>query len=109
MVLNELNNLRIDGKKPSVQVKQGIYEELFKTGKRVTLNQLIKYLYNKSIIASKEDVVIEGIDGGFNASLTSVGKFRGVLGDELFTDANQAMAEEIIFWGTVYGLSLIHI
>lgn len=103
MVLNELNNLRIDGKKPSVQVKQGIYEELFKTGKRVTLNQLIKYLYNKSIIASKEDVVIEGIDGGFNASLTSVGKFRGVLGDELFTDANQAMAEEIIFWGTVYG------
>ena len=47
--------------------------------------------------------MIEGIDGGFNASLTSVGKFRGVLGDELFTDANQAMAEEIIFWGTVYG------
>lgn len=103
MVLNELNNLRIDGKKPSVQVKQGIYEELFKTGKKVTLKQLKDYLYNNSIIASKEDVVIEGIDGGFNASLTSVGKFRGVLGDELFTDANQAMAEEIIFWGTVYG------
>lgn len=101
MVLNELNNLKIAGKKPSVQVKQDIYEKLFKLGKKVTLKQLEEYLCNNSIIASKED--IEGIDGGFNSSLTSVGKFRGVLGDELFTDANQAMAEEIIFWGTVYG------
>ncbi len=73
------------------------------TGKKVTLNALKAYLFNNSIIESKEDVVISGIDAGFNTSLTSVGKFRGILGDDLFTDENQAMAEKIIFWGTVYG------
>lgn len=103
MVLNELNNLKINGKKPDITVKQKIYDSLFKTGKKVSLGALKNYLYNNSIIASKEDVVISGIDAGFNTSLTSVGKFRGVLGDELFTDANQAMVEKIIFWGTVYG------
>ncbi len=103
MVLNELNNLRINGEKPDVCVKQGIYNDLFKTGKKVTLNALKNYLYNNAIIASKEDVVISGIDSGFNTSLSSVGKFRGILGDELFTDENQKMVEQIIFWGTVYG------
>lgn len=103
MVLNELNNLKINGAKPDVAIKQGIYENLFKTGKKVTLNVLKSYLYNNSIIESKDDAAITGIDAGFNASLTSVGKFKGVLGDELFTDDNQAMVEKIIFWGTVYG------
>lgn len=103
MVLNELNNLKINGAKPDVSVKQGIYENLFKTGKRVTLNMLKSYLYNNSVIASKDDVVITGIDSGFNASLSSVGKFKGILEEELFTDENQSMVENIIFWGTVYG------
>lgn len=103
MVLNELNNLKINGEKPDVAVKQGIYDNLFKTGKKVTINGLKSYLYNNSIIESKDDAVITGIDAGFNSSLTSVGKFRAILGDELFTDENQAMVEKIIFWGTVYG------
>ena len=101
-VLNELNNLKINGTKPDVFVKQDIYENLFKTGKRVTLDKLKSYLYNNSFIDSKE-VMITGIDGGFNSSLTSVGKFIGILGKDLFTDSNQAMVEQIIFWGTIYG------
>lgn len=103
MVLNELNNLKINGTKLDVTAKQEIYEDLFKKGKKVTLNALKNYLYNNSMILSKDDVVISGIDGGFTASLTSVGKFRGILGDNLFTDENQEMVEQIIFWGTVYG------
>lgn len=103
MVLNELNNLRINGEKPDISVKQGIYNDLFRKGKKVTLDQLKNYLYNNSIIASKNDVVITGIDAGFHTSLSSVGKFRNIFGDELFTDETQAMVEQIIFWGTVYG------
>lgn len=102
MVLNELNNLKINGSKPDVAVKQEIYENLFKGGKRVTLKALKDYLYNNSVIASR-DVAISGIDAGFNTSLSSVGKFIGVLGEDLFTDENQSMVEKIIFWGTVYG------
>ena len=103
MVLNELNNLKVNGKKPEVTTKQAIYDTLFKSGKKVSLSALKNFLYNQSIISSKDDVVIEGIDGGFNTSLTSVGKFRGILGDDMFSDENQTMIENIIFWGTVYG------
>lgn len=103
MVLNELNNLRIDGKRIEVSLKQEIYNNLFRTGKRVTLKLLTSYLYNNSVIESKEDVVITGIDSGFNSSLTSVGKFKGILGEDVFNDDNQDMMEKIIFWGTVYG------
>lgn len=103
MVLNELNNLKINGEKPEVSVKQAIYHELFEKGKRVTLNHLKDFLYNHSIIASKKDAVISGIDNGFNTSLTSVGKFRGVFGDAVFSDENQKMIEDIILWGTIYG------
>lgn len=103
MVLNELNNLKINGEKPDVTVKQDIYNTLFKRGKRVTLNELKNYLYNHSIIASKEDVELRGIDGEFHTYLSSVGKFLGIFGENLFTDENQAMAEQIIFWGTIYG------
>lgn len=103
MVLNELNNLRINGEKPSVSVKQLIYQELFEKGKRVTLNQLKEFLYHHSIVASKEETVITGISDGFNSSLTSVGKFRGIFGDQVLTDHNRKMIEKIIFWGTIYG------
>lgn len=103
MVLNELNNLRINGEKPEVSVKQDIYTKLFCRGKRVTLKQLKDFLYNASVIPSKDDVVITGIDNGFNTSLTSVGKFRGIFGDAVSADSNQKMIEDIIFWGTVYG------
>ncbi|MGN0394857.1 MAG: type II CRISPR RNA-guided endonuclease Cas9, partial [Coprococcus sp.] len=103
MVLNELNNLKINGEKPEVSVKQDIYHELFEEGKRVTLDKLKTFLYNHSLIESKNDVIISGIDGGFNTSLTTVGKFRGVLGDKVLSDDNQKMIEDIVFWGTVYG------
>lgn len=103
MVLNELNNLRINGEKPSVSVKQDIYTKLFCRGKRVTMKMLKDYIYNSSLIPSKEDVVISGIDNGFNSSLSSVNKFYGILGDAVFADSSQKMIEDIIFWGTVYG------
>ena len=34
-VLNELNNLRLDGKKPDVSLKQAIFNDLFMTHKKV--------------------------------------------------------------------------
>lgn len=102
MVLNELNNLTIDGQKPTVQEKQQIFNELFTTGKKISLQALKIYLYKNDIIQSK-DVILGGIDNGFTTSLSSVGKFKSILGDAFFTPENQKMAEQIIFYGTVYG------
>ncbi|MDO4281823.1 MAG: type II CRISPR RNA-guided endonuclease Cas9, partial [Peptococcaceae bacterium] len=105
MVLNELNNLKINGEKPSIEVKQGIYTDLFETGKRVTGKKLLEYLRNRGLISSDETStsVLSGIDGDFKASLSSLEKFRGVFGEDVKKDSVKEMIEQIIFWGTVFG------
>ena len=66
-VLNELNNLKIDGKEITVEFKQRIYEELFKRNNKVTLSKLKKF-YLKAYGIEGE---ITGIDGDFKNSLKS--------------------------------------
>lgn len=102
-VLNELNNLKIHGEKPSVEVKQKIYEELFMKGKRVTQKQLCKYLVSLGLLEEGENDAITGIDNDFKNALTSYGKFAGVFGESICLDSTKDMVEQIIFWGTVYG------
>lgn len=102
-VLNELNNLKIHGEKPSVDIKQQIYEELFMKGKRVTQKQLYKYLVGVGILDEGDIDAISGIDNDFKNALTSYGKFKGVFGDDINLDSTKGMVEQIIFWGTVYG------
>lgn len=103
MVLNELNNLRIRGEKPSVEVKQEIYETLFMTGKRVTRKQLLKYLVANGLLNEDDGDMVSGIDQDFKASLSSLNKFKGVLGNAAVYDSNRPMIEQIIFWATIYG------
>ena len=43
-VLNEINNLRIDGERIDTALKQRIFNECFMSGKRVTRKQLCKHL-----------------------------------------------------------------
>lgn len=103
-VLNELNNLRIHGEKISVKLKQDIYHTLFEKGKKVSLTALKRYLITNGIVSDADiDTAISGIDNGFQSSLSSLGKFLGVLGEEAFSDLCRPMIEQIIFWGTVYG------
>ena len=102
-VLNELNNLRIRGEKPSVELKQQLYRELFLKGKKVTQNQLYKALLSHGILEPGEVDVLSGIDGGFQNSLSSYGRFFGVFGERMELDSTREMVEKIIFWGTVYG------
>ncbi|MBO4980286.1 MAG: type II CRISPR RNA-guided endonuclease Cas9 [Lachnospiraceae bacterium] len=102
-VLNELNNLRINGEKPSVERKQDIYRALFTNGKKVTLRRLTDYLISNGLLKKGEEQAVTGIDGGFHSSLSTLGKFRGILGEGVFYDENQKMMEDIAFWGTIYG------
>ncbi len=102
-VLNELNNLRIRGEKPPVELKQHIYEDLFLKGKKVTQNQLYKYLVGCGQLEILETDAISGIDKDFQNSLSSYGRFAGVFGDAIRLDSTKEMVENIIFWGTIYG------
>lgn len=67
-VLNELNNLHLDGKAIDIELKNRIYAELFERRAKVTQKALKNYL--KSI--GYGDVEVSGIDGDFKNSLKSV-------------------------------------
>lgn len=64
-VLNELNNLRINGEKITVEDKQNIYNTLFMARKKVTQKAVKDYF--KAL--GYNDIDITGIDGDFKSSL----------------------------------------
>lgn len=98
-VLNELNNLKINGEKPDVEVKKKIYNELFLTGKAVTAKK-IKLFYKREYGVS--NVEVSGIDGDFKNKMDSYAKMNTILGD-MESEENLKMAENIILWSTVLG------
>lgn len=102
-VLNEINNIRVYGEKILVGMKQDIYNDLFKRGKKVTRNQIYRYLLGRGIVREGEIEQITGIDMTINSQLASYGKFKSVLGEEADKDSGRKMIEQIIFWSTVYG------
>lgn len=102
-VLNELNNLRIGEVRLTVEQKQELYRALFLKGKKVTGKMLENHLVGKGILGKNMREQISGIDGDFKSALTSYGKFYAVFGEDLQKDSVQKIAEDIIFWGTVYG------
>ena len=65
-VLNELNNLKIDGNEITVELKQKIYCELFERNNKVTSSRLKKFLKSYGVEGD-----ITGIDGDFKNTLKS--------------------------------------
>ena len=103
MVLNELNNLRINGERISVELKQELYENLFRTGKKVTATKIEKFLKNNGYVEKSAEVELSGIDGDFTNRLSNYAKFCEIFGVEHLTYEQEQMAEQIIQWETVYG------
>ena len=93
MVLNELNNLKINGKAISVTVKQGIYRDLFLSGKKVTQAKLRTYLG-----LEKEDE-LTGFDQEMKATLAPWKHYAWLLDRPGGIEA----AEEIIRHITLFG------
>ena len=74
MVLNELNNLCLNGDHISVQLKQDIYENVFCKKRKVTIKKLKDYL--KCCGYDVKSLEISGIDGDFKTQLTSYHDFK---------------------------------
>lgn len=101
-VLNELNNLKINGNAISVELKQLIFNGLFKQTKKVTLKKLKEFLVTENVI-SKEDVtsvVITGIDREFVNSYSSFVTLKDGFGEE-FVENHTADLEKIILYHTI--------
>lgn len=97
-VLNEINNLRINGEKISVSLKQDIFNNLFMIRKNVTQKALKNYLY--TIGAMQKTDEISGIDGDIKGSLISIIELQNILGDKA---RDEEKMEDIIKTITLFG------
>ena len=99
MVLNDLNNLRINGQKLETEKKHELYKELFGAQKKVTQNKLKKYVIAKGWYNKNEELEISGIDGDFKSSLSSYIDFKQYIESEKLRRSD---VEEIIKWITLF-------
>ena len=95
-VLNELNNLKIDGREIPVDLKQKIYSELFGKHNKVTQARLKKYLASYGLAGE-----ITGIDGDFKNSLKP---FRDLAGFNLTDSEKEDIIKSITIFGDDKGL-----
>ncbi|MBQ6518639.1 MAG: type II CRISPR RNA-guided endonuclease Cas9, partial [Anaerolineaceae bacterium] len=77
MVLDELNNLKLNGKSVSTVVKKKIFNDVFMKHYRVTGNMLRKYLLSEGFIGKNDEV--SGFDGDFKSSLKPWLDFHSIL------------------------------
>ena len=100
-VLNELNNLKLNGKPITVELKHKIFIELFQNYKKVTQKILCSYLKKIGYFYG-ENIVISGIDGDFKSSLNSYLFFKEMLGENINFEPYNSMVEKIIFWKSIF-------
>lgn len=105
-LLNELNMLKINGEKISVDLKQELYNNLFCDGKKITLKRLREYLLNNGYISSPDDS-ISGVDNdGFKSTRANYFRFANNVFDvDIMTYEQEQIAEEIIRYSTIFGKS----
>lgn len=99
MVLNEINNIKVNGNPISVEAKQQIYKDLFLGNKKAKTNKSIKQYMIANGIMEKTDE-ISGIDDKINSNLKSYHDFKNILDK---TNNDTEMVEEIIEHILVFG------
>lgn len=102
MLLNELNNIRIDGKPLETEVKEHLIEAVFKQDhKKMTKNRIEQFLKDNNYIHNKHKPDITGLDGEIKNDLTSYRDMVRILG----ANFDRSMAEDIIMDITIFGES----
>ena len=93
-VLNEINNIKINGIDIPVECKQGIYR-LFEKKRKVTRKDILDYLKSNNYMTDHDEMT--GIDVNVKSSLKSYHDFRKLLESEML---NNKEVEEIITYLT---------
>lgn len=88
MVLNEINNIKVDGRKISVEAKQGIYSNLFLKYKKVKKGQIEEYLISNGELEKDRRDSLSGIDIQIKSSLSSYISFRRLLERKILSEAD---------------------
>ena len=86
MVLNELNNLKINGREIPVVVKQELYTGLFLQKPRVTKKDIEKHLATHAFIGKGDEVT--GLDNTYKSGLRSYHIFKQMMEQGILTEAD---------------------
>ncbi|MFR4987049.1 MAG: type II CRISPR RNA-guided endonuclease Cas9 [Lachnospirales bacterium] len=98
MVLNEINNLRINDVKISLEIKKRIFNEIFCKNKKVTYKKIKDFLICNNYM-KKEDI-LSGIDIDIKSSMSSYIDFKELLIDKY---QNLDMVDNIISYIVIFG------
>ncbi|MDR2504424.1 MAG: type II CRISPR RNA-guided endonuclease Cas9 [Deltaproteobacteria bacterium] len=100
MLLNELNNLKLNGNRIDQDMKQFLYNGICQKETSLSKAKIKKYLVDHGKIQRTDTVGQESEnDAAFHASLASLIKFRSILGSKI----DERMCEDIIKWHTIFG------
>lgn len=89
-VVNEINNIKINGQKITVDCKKGIFG-LFKRNKKVTVKKIRDFLVSNNYMSDSDEIT--GLDISVKSSLKSYHDFRRMLENKT---VNEEDVEEII-------------
>ena len=78
-VLNEINNLRINGEKISVELKQEIYNEVFMKHSNVTRKKIEDFLIGKTLLERDNRSALTGIDITIKSDLMPQHAFKRLM------------------------------
>lgn len=101
-IYNQLNNVRVDGEKLPVDVKNRLFKDLYlnvEKAKKVTNKGLISYLYSQGVCEKNSEIT--GIDSGIEGTMKSYINFKNIFGENFDID----VAEDIIYKATILGES----
>ena len=100
MLLNDLNNLKINGNRIQQELKLFLFNTICQEEMSLNKKAIKKHLIAHGKIYKGDEVGKENEnDTAFNSSLSSLIRFKGILGDGL----DLQMCENIIKWHTVFG------
>ncbi|SEI43813.1 CRISPR-associated endonuclease Csn1 [Lachnospiraceae bacterium A10] len=86
VVLNELNNIKINNQKIDVELKQSIYRDLFMRYNKVSKKKVTDYLISNNYISKGEEATVSGIDVNLTGTLSSWRAFHRILTEGILTE-----------------------
>ena len=95
-VLNEINNIKINGAPISVECKKKIYQDLFvKSNKKVTKKSIERYLMQNGLLGDGD--LISGIDDNLKSQLTSYHKLKNIIAKTSYEQTEEIIRRIVLF------------
>lgn len=107
MVLNELNNMRVEDQKLAPRQKQRLYNQVFKQHQHVSVKNIQQNLMDAGEYRETPKITGLADPKGFNSSLSTYHDFKKILPEAIADEHKRADIEKIILWSTTFEDSAI--